>query len=76
MKIEDALDIMIDTNYSLFTDEKARKAFDMALFGLSIWARVKEDISTLEKIDEPVACVIVESFKNSIVAIEKIGGEE
>ena len=76
MTIEEALDIIIDTNYSLFTDEKARKAFDMALFGLSIWAGVKEDISTLESLDDPVATVIAESFKNRIVEIEKIGEEE
>lgn len=74
MTIEEALDVMINTNYSLFTDEKGRKAFDMALFGLSIWAGVKEDVSVLEGLDDPVASVIAESFKNRIVEIEKIGG--
>lgn len=73
MTIEEALDIMIDTNYSLFTDEKERKAFDMALFALSIWAGVKEDVSILEGLDDPVACVLAESFKNKIAAIENIG---
>lgn len=74
MTIEEALDIMIETNYSLFTNEKERTAFDMALFGLSIWAGVKEDISALESLDDPIASVIAESFKNRILEIEKIGG--
>ena len=74
MSIEEALDIMIVTNYSLFTNEKERKAFDMALFSLSIWAGVKEDISELESLGDPVASVIAESFKNRILEIEKIGG--
>ena len=76
MTIEDALDIIINTNYSLFTDEKARKAFDMALFALSIWAGIKEDVSQLESLGDPVAYMIAESFKNKIVEIEKIGGED
>ena len=74
MTIEEALDIMIETNYSLFTNEKERKAFDMALFSLSIWAGVKEDISELESLGDPVASVIAESFKTRILEIEKIGG--
>lgn len=73
MSIEEALDIMIETNYSLFTNEKERKAFDMALFSLSIWAGVKEDISELESLGDPVASVIAESFKTRILEIEKIG---
>jgi hypothetical protein len=73
MTIEEALDIMVETNYSLFTNEKERKAFDMALFGLSIWAGVKEDVSELESLGDPLASVIAESFKNRIVEIEKIG---
>lgn len=74
MPIEEALDIMIETNYSLFTNEKERKAFDMALFSLSIWAGVKEDVSELESLGDPVASVIAESFKTRILEIEKIGG--
>ena len=73
MSIEEALDIMVETNYSLFTNEKERKAFDMALFSLSIWAGVKEDISELESLGDPVASVIAESFKTRILEIEKIG---
>lgn len=76
MKIEEALDLIINTDYSLFTDEKASKAFDMALFALSVCAGVKKDVSKLESLDDPIAGVLAASYGRMIEEIEKIGGED
>ncbi len=72
MKIEEALELIVNTNYSEFTDKKQEKAFDMALFALSICCGIKGDVSKLESLGDPVAA----SYGRMIEEIEKIGGEE
>ena len=73
MSIEEALDIIINTDYSKFTNKKQERAFDMALFALSVCAGVKKDVSKLESLDDPVAGVLASAYGRMIEEIEKIG---
>lgn len=76
MTIEEAIEIINNTNfYSCFTNEKQDKAFEMALFSLSTYAGIKEDLQQLESLDDPVAVQISALYRGVITEIEKIGGE-
>lgn len=74
MTIEEGLEIIINTDYSKFTDEKQEKAFDMALLALSICAGVKEDIPKLESLRDPVAGIFAAAYGRMIEEIENVGG--
>ena len=76
MTIEEAIEIINSTNfYSCFTNEKQDKAFDIALFALSTYAGIKEDLQQLESLDDPVAVQISAAYRGVITEIEKKGEE-
>lgn len=75
MTIEEAIEIINNTNfYSCFTSEKQDTAFKMALYALSTYAGIKEDLPQLEDLGDSVAMQISSAYEEIITEIEKIGG--
>lgn len=75
MKIEEALEIINNTNfYSCFTNEKQDEAFNMAVRALLLIQDHKKDIKMLDRMKgDHIAEVIANSFWYEI---EKLEGSE
>lgn len=72
MKIEEALEIISNTNfYTCFTNEKQDEAFDMAIGALLLFQTYKRDIKVLERRKgDHLAQIITNYFRKEIEILE------
>lgn len=72
MKIEEALEIINNTNfYNCFTDKKQDEAFDMAIGALLLFQTYKREVKVLQrKKGDHIAQVLANCFGNDIDILE------
>ena len=76
MKIEDALNIIDNTNfYTSFTNTEQDEAFAMAYRALTMFRNYKEDIKKLQLMKDHASIVLTCILSNEIAQLEE-GGEE